>query len=353
MQTKNRKKKLVLKRWVRIVVVCVLFFLASIFLYNIVEGLCPKQKKNLYYSYKNYGSTDYKVYLKENNFFEEKFLPKGRQYTTELIDYIDINFNYLYSGSKLTDIEYEYNISGEIIGEYESNTDSKSEIWNKKYVILENQKGKKYDSIFFDVNKNLKLDYSKYNNEANNFKNQFKLAIDAKLLVKFNVKYTATIRDTDKKVRGVETIELSIPLSKTTMNITTKEIKGDSKNLYDEELVPKNMNRVYINSILLIILLIISISNKDRLIINKKTYYTKNYNKIIKNYSDIIVEVSTQPNLENLEILEIKNFDDLVDTEEELKSPILLYEIKKQKESWFIIIHNKYAYRYILDCEDC
>ena len=27
-------------------------------------------------------------------------------------------------------------------------------------VILENQKGKKYDSIFFDVNKNLKLDYS-------------------------------------------------------------------------------------------------------------------------------------------------------------------------------------------------
>ena len=353
MQTKNRKKKLVLKRWVRIVVVCVLFFLASIFLYNIVEGLCPKQKKNLYYSYKNYGSTDYKVYLKENNFFEEKFLPKGRQYTTELIDYIDINFNYLYSGSKLTDIEYEYNISGEIIGEYESNTDSKSEIWNKKYVILENQNGKKYDSIFFDVNKNLKLDYSKYNNEANNFKNQFKLAIDAKLLVKFNVKYTATIRNSDKKVRGVETIELSIPLSKTTMNITTKEIKGDSKNLYDEELVPKNMNRVYINSILLIIILIISISNKDRLIINKKTYYTKNYNKIIKNYSDIIVEVSTQPNLENLEILEIKNFDDLVDTEEELKSPILLYEVKKQKESWFVIIHNKYAYRYILNCEDC
>ena len=343
MQTKNRKKKLVLKRWVRIVVVCVLFFLASIFLYNIVEGLCPKQKKNLYYSYKNYGSTDYKVYLKENNFFEEKFLPKGRQYTTELIDYIDINFNYLYSGSKLTDIEYEYNISGEIIGEYESNTDSKSEIWNKKYVILENQKGKKYDSIFFDVNKNLKLDYSKYN--SSNY--------DIGMPMWYFFVIDLTIRNTDKKVRGVETIELSIPLSKTTMNITTKEIKGDSKNLYDEELVPKNMNRVYINSILLIIILIISISNKDRLIINKKTYYTKNYNKIIKNYSDIIVEVSTQPNLENLEILEIKNFDDLVDTEEELKSPILLYEVKKQKESWFIIIHNKYAYRYILNCEDC
>ena len=353
MQKKNRKKKLVLKKWVRIVVICILFFLASISLYNIVEGLCPKQKKNMYYSRKEYGAIDYKVYLKENSFFEEEYLPKDKQYTTELIDYIDINFNYLYSGSKLTNMEYEYNINGEIIGEYESSTDSKSEIWNKKYVILENQKGKKYDSMFFNINKDLKLDYSKYNNEANNFKNQFKLAIDAKLLVKFNVKYTATIKDTNKKIRGVETLELSIPLSKTTINITTNEIKGKVKNMYDEELVPKNMNKVYINSVLFIIILVISISSKDKLIVSKKTYYTKNYNKILKNYSDIIVEVSTKPNLENLEILEIKNFDDLVDTEEELKSPILLYEVSKQKESWFIIIHNKYVYRYILNCEDC
>ena len=42
--------------------------------------------------------------------------------------------------------------------------------------------------MFFNINKDLKLDYLKYNNEANNFKNQLKLAIDAKLLVKFNVK---------------------------------------------------------------------------------------------------------------------------------------------------------------------
>lgn len=352
MQTKNRKRKLILKKWVRIVIVCILFFFASVVAYNIINGLSPKQNKSLYYSHKDYGKIDYKVYLKQNNFFEEEYLPKGKQYTSELIDYIDINFNYLYSGSKLTNIEYEYNINGEIIGEYENSTDSKSEIWNKKYVILENQKGKKYNSMFFNINKDLKLDYLKYNNEANNFKNQLKLAIDAKLIVKFNVTYTATIKDSDKKVRGSDTLELSIPLSKSTMNITTKELKEDTKNLYDEELVPRNMKKVYINSVLLIIIIVISILLKDKLIINKKTYYTRIYNKILKSYADIIVEVSTKPNLENLEILDIKNFDDLVDTEEELKSPILLYEVKKQKESWFIIINNKYAYRYILNSED-
>ena len=90
MQTKNRKRKLILKKWVRIVIVCILFFFASVSAYNIINGLSPKQ----------------------NNFFEEEYLPKGKQYTSELIDYIDINFNYLYSGSKLTNIEYEYNING-------------------------------------------------------------------------------------------------------------------------------------------------------------------------------------------------------------------------------------------------
>lgn len=351
MQKKDRKKR-VLKKWVRILIVSILFFFASLSFYNIVDGLSPKQEKKLYYSDKSVGSIDYKVYLKENNFYDEKFLPKDKQYPTELIDYIDIDFNYLFSGSKLTNIEYEYNIIGEIIGEYETNDDSKSQIWNKKYVILEKQKGSKYDSMYFNIKQNLKLDYSKYNKEANNYKNQFKLAIDAKLLVKLNISYTVTEDDFQNPVKGVENLELVIPLSKTTMNITTNEIKENKKNLYDEELVSKNLEKVYINSIILIIILVISISNKDKLIINRNTYYTKSYNKLLKGYSDIIVEVSTKPDLSNLNVFEIKKFEDLVDTEEELKSPILLYEVSKHKECWFIVIHDKYAYRYILYGEE-
>lgn len=349
MQTKNKEKKLVLKKWVRILIVSILFFFASISLYNITMGLCPKQKKTLYYSHKELGSIDYKVYLKENSFFKERYLSKGKQYTTELIDYIDIDFNYLYMGSKITDFEYEYNIKGKIIGEYESSDDEKSEIWNKEYVILEEQKGKKYNSMFFNVKQNLKLDYSKYNEEAINFKNQFKLAIDAKLLVKLNIIYMATIDGTNRKIKNVDSIELSIPLSRTTMNITENELKGQQNNLYDEEIVPKNMNKVYVWSLILLIVIIISLFNKDKLILNEKTYYIKIYKKLLKNYSDIIVEVEKMPNLENLDILEIKKFDDLVDAEEELKSPILLYEVSKNKECWFIIINDKYAYRYILN----
>lgn len=352
MQTKKTKGQLVLKKWVRILLIIVLSFFALLSLYKISDGLTTKENKTPYYSYKAYRNIDYKVYLKENDFFEEEYLEKGKQYTTDLIDYIDIDFNYLFSGSKLMDLNYKYNINAQIIGEYESNDDAKSEIWNKKYTLLEPQTINKENTMYFDLKQNLKLDYSKYNDIANNFRNKFKLAIDAKLVIKLNVIYDGVIKNSNQHVKGVDDIEISIPLSRTTMIITTNYKDKEFKNLYSDELKPKNMEQVYIYSILLIITIIVFISNKNKLILNKKSYYLKTYNKILKNYSDIIVEVSSPVNFENLEIFKIKNFDDMVDTEEELKSPILLYEKDKDKESWFIIVHDKYAYIYILTCEE-
>ena len=43
-----------------------------------------------------------------------------------------------------------------------------------------------------------------------------------------------------------------------------------------------------------------------------------------------------------------KNFEDMVDIEEEIKSPILFYEIKKGSESIFTIVNGSYIYRYML-----
>ena len=81
----------------------------------------------------------------------------------------------------------------------------------------------------------------------------------------------------------------------------------------------------------------------------EKTEFTKNLEKILKDYSEIIVEVSTPLEYDkSINVLDIKTFEDMVDIEEEIKSPILLYEIKKNHEAWFIIIKDEYMYRYIL-----
>ena len=87
----------------------------------------------------------------------------------------------------------------------------------------------------------------------------------------------------------------------------------------------------------------------NKLFINRKNYYEKILNKILKDYAEIIVEVSNPINLNGLEVFDIKNFDDMIDLEEELKSPILLYETIKGKESVFIVVNDNYAYVYTLN----
>ena len=45
---------------------------------------------------------------------------------------------------------------------------------------------------------------------------------------------------------------------------------------------------------------------------------------------------------------DVKNFEDMVDIEEEIKSPILYYEVEEGSEALFTIVNDNYMYRYIL-----
>ena len=59
---------------------------------------------SIYYNEKS--DLDYKVYLKENNYFQEKYLGKDRQYIAGLIDYISADFKYELNASNPFDYQY-------------------------------------------------------------------------------------------------------------------------------------------------------------------------------------------------------------------------------------------------------
>ena len=69
---------------------------------------------------------------------------------------------------------------------------------------------------------------------------------------------------------------------------------------------------------------------------------------LLKNYEEIIITIEELPNTDGLETIEITDFNDLIDLEETLKIPIMYLNIIPNKESWFILIHNNFFYRYIL-----
>lgn len=351
MDKKVGKKHRSLKTWVRVVIVAILVFTMFLSIYLIYTGKNPNEEKIKGYVYDIDENIEYKVYLKENDFFEEEYLTEGKQYTTQVIDYVDIDFKYTYSGSANALNNYRYQIIGTLKGEYENTDNGNAELWKKNYVLLDTKEINTTDAGF-TVNQNVKIDYSKYSRIVDNFKTKFKIAIDAYMDVKLLVVYENKLAGTSSVVSGSDAMSVKIPLSKATIKIDKQLEEHRSKKLTEENLLKPNSLKIKTGMILGGISLIIFILVSPKVFASKKTLYVRKKEKIMKSYSEILVTTDTLPDLQEMEILTINDFDDMVDLEEELKSPILVYEPYENKECWFIVINDKYAYRYVLNSKN-
>ena len=90
MKEKEQKTFLQIGRFVLLVFITIVFGLFSYYFLQI--GLNNKYEKVI--SYNSSSNVAYKVYLFENDYFEEPYLGMNRTYISSLINYIDIDFNY-------------------------------------------------------------------------------------------------------------------------------------------------------------------------------------------------------------------------------------------------------------------
>ncbi len=341
----NKVRKYKLKPWVRISIFLIFLFNVSVSAVLIHYGRHPVAPTKIDYSYGVDENLNYSVVLKDNEFYEEDTLGEGKQYATEIIDHINVNFDFNYQASKVTTNNINYEIHGTIIGEYENKDNGNAELWKKNYVLVDKINEEK-ESATFNIAKSLKIDYSKYSKVVEDFKSKFKIPIDAYLDVILKVDYDVLLDD-QSIVKNTDTMEVRIPLAKTTINI---EKKIDKHRDYSLSEVPVTKNKtlirhgVFINLVSIAFFLLLS----PYVFISNKTYYEKTLNRILKTFSEVIAEVHAPPSGDGLEVIDVKNFEDMVDIEEEIKSPILFYEIIKGSESIFTIVNGGYIYRYML-----
>ena len=62
----------------------------------------PKDDLKMLYAYNITRNSDYKVYLKKNEFINQEYMGMNATYITDLVNYIDANFRYNYNISKYT-----------------------------------------------------------------------------------------------------------------------------------------------------------------------------------------------------------------------------------------------------------
>jgi hypothetical protein len=311
-------------------------------------------KKELY-SYNYTANLNYRVYLKNSQFFNTPYLGMNKQYISSLIDHIEVDNNYSFQSNKDLDYTYNYEIIATARGLYQ-NSDGKSiEVWSKTYPVanLESHSG---TGKTFNINKTVNVDYNNYNQIMTDFRNQFGLSIDAKVDLTMKINILAGLSgQAEKTLQESPKMSLDIPLLQQTVNIKPSYVNSGGDTIYESTNATTKLNvKLLAFGITLLVVSLFALKKivTSLLDVTKKSEYILAYNRIFKEYSDIIAETHNMPDLTKYDVVNVKTFNDLVDVEEELHSPIIAYEVQEDVECNFIILSNATAYQFTLRSSD-
>lgn len=343
---KKRKLKSITK--ILILFVIVFCFTTSLFLLYLYLDYNKNKNNELVYAYNINQNINYTVDLFDNSFIDKNTIHSNEMYISSLIKNIDINYNFDYSATKDAKLKFKYKIISTISGTYNGANNEQGSIWSKEYILLD-ETTKEIDSKNLFINQNIILDFPKYKEEVESFKKKFGMSVSTKMDIKFVINITGIVNE--KEFNKDEVMNLSFPLGVQAFSIT----ENYDKNINDIIVTTSSSKEfIFANIPTILLLFLISIClfiifYKKIFKVEEKNEYTKKLSKILKNYGNIIIEITTPINIEDYEIIEVKDIEEMVDLEEELRIPINFYEHIPNYYGEFTLIHNNIVYRYIIE----
>lgn len=297
---------------------------------------------------------DYKVHLKENDFYDDPVLKSDMSYVATLIDYIDTDFEYTIASTNPMDYNYTYSIET-ITRVYGDNNKTKV-LLEKSNVLLKDKTLTVKDTDIVSIKENIKIDYNEYNMLIASFKTSYALDSVSDVAVILHVTATGKDDSVNKNVTIEEKAELVIPLTEKTIDVEMTKNPGYTYEVIDEgeKVVVKHKSYILFSgvfAVFAIIALIRLIMLKAKTSI-KSSKYTRTLKKILREYDLIIANVEHSIDESKYEIIEVSTFEELKDVHDNVGNPILYNEIHKGQKCSFIIVKDNFLYKYILKSVD-
>lgn len=324
----------------------ILFILLAVYMNNL-----SKQKEvitNL--TYKQDSNVNYTVNLKENSFFNtdkltKEYLENGNKtIITQLIDTIDLNYDYTVTYDNLVSGSYTYYIKALI----EANKSDSTNYWNREYILTDKKTVQVENTSTYTLRSGVKISYDEYNDILSEFKKKLNLPAMGEFSVNLIVENDITTDGFDeaKKIEAVSIVSLPLGLASTEISVNTA---GANKSGVLTEKAMKYENKYtvykvlsYIMAILFIVIILIeAIVIKGR---RKKEMFNIQLNKILSTYDSIIVNVKSLPNLRNFNVIMVNSFEELIDAHSEVRMPINYYT--KRNRHIFLLVNDKMAWLY-------
>lgn len=302
-------------------------------------------------SYKEEGNVDYKVYLKENNFYKDQYLGKNMTYITSLVDHIDIDFNYNFDTSEKANLDYTYSVHANLVITPEDNS---KVLFNEKYVLQDIATKKMVNVDEYNITKTINLDYNYYNDLANTFKSTYGVNCISKLIVELAVDTKGKDLEYESEFNGVNKLEVVFSLAQKQVDINldaaiideTTNINVESKGLI------KNKGLLVVGTMFTFASVMVGVSLWKTIYSKRmqKDEYTRYIEKILNNYDRAIVETTYLPNLDDYEVIEVGKFSELLDVRDTIRLPII-YSPIEDEGSCFYIRHERTVYIHYVSCK--
>lgn len=330
--------------YISIVIFLLIFSISSL----IINYLINDKEKILWGKSSSDFDVNYKVYNNDNKFYEGEYLDEYGSYVSSITEKINFSIKYFFETTENLNIDYTYDLFGEVLAEvYESG--SNSPVWSKELDINIENTEKLGNGNYLQLNKNISIPFKEYNDMMIEYRKNYNINVSSYIKFTITVKIDS-LKSINSNISNTDTLTIKIPLLQPTFKIDINKSVSNNRDIY--LLTKTENNNLFLNlGIIGIITTIITGLVLFVLYKNTKTkieLFREKNNNLLKKYEDIIIKIEELPNNNNLEIIEITDFNDLIDLEETLKLPIMYINIIPNKESWFILIHNNFFYRYIL-----
>jgi len=325
-------------------------------LLTMAKSFVPAQKlESLVLSYTVSNGADYRVNLLENNFYETTSLGKGELVPVTFIDDVEIDFSGYLSASKPLDVNYSYEITGEIIATASDNgkEGSGGKIWTKRYSFVP-PKSMATTSTGYNIQEKVVINYEEYNDLVNRYKLQASVPMDVVLNVTLSIRANCIVEG--KVLNENNTMTVKIPLSVSTVMIASTGGEPTTKTLVNTEEIPASNNYVllaisavlFLGSLVATVLLLKGL----RKMTEEHSLLLK-FNRIMRDYNQVIIEIDELPVVKDAAVIEVKAFKDMLDIEKELHLPIMCAKSKNDvlTDNIFYIVNQNQIFKYRLSAE--
>ncbi|MDD5980461.1 MAG: DUF5305 family protein [bacterium] len=346
---KTNAKKYCLKE-INLILTFILFIILSFLCFE--KSIIIQKEQNVIYE--ESGSPNYKIYLKDNDYYKQNYLDKDMSYIANLINYISINYNYKFISDTELNGEYYY----KIVADLEiRNPKNNSLFYIERYDLSEEKIFPIKNEKEYIINETVDINYGYYNAIANNFEASYGVDTESNLIVSLELhrRIDGTLVS-NSDINCDEKINLIIPLSEKTINLKAESLEYKNKN------VVVSLNHYKIDDIRFLILALlflglaltvfIYLTTKTMQLNSKMNSYDKMLRKILRQYDRLIVNVNTMPNFKENNTIEVDSFYELLDAKDNIHNAIFYYEVTPHQKCYFYINNDNNFIVYTLKNSD-